>query len=135
MYLIDPRYNTLDLTVVLCTFIISAVALDGAGGILEAFALFTVLRAVRVIRIVRIFTEKQVIFLFLLLRLMETFSEPGDRRPPVDLTKQAKVGQFAVVITWCVRYQQDGFDLDLTYVTNRVIATSFPSTGLWSLYR
>ena len=33
------------------------------------------------------------------------------------------------------RYQQDGFDLDLTYVTNRVIATSFPSTGLWSLYR
>ena len=36
----------------------------------------------------------------------------------------------------CVfRYQLDGFDLDLTYVTNRVIATSFPSTGLWSLYR
>ena len=33
------------------------------------------------------------------------------------------------------RYQQDGFYLDLTYVTNRVIATSFPSTGLWSLYR
>ena len=33
------------------------------------------------------------------------------------------------------RYQQDGFDLDLTYVTNRVIATSFPSTGIWSLYR
>ena len=33
------------------------------------------------------------------------------------------------------RYQQDGFDLDLTYVTNRVIATSFPSTGVWSLYR
>ena len=36
---------------------------------------------------------------------------------------------------WFVRYQQDGFDLDLTYVTNRVIATSFPSTGVWSLYR
>ena len=35
----------------------------------------------------------------------------------------------------CFRYQQDGFDLDLTYVTNRVIATSFPSTGVWSLYR
>ena len=33
------------------------------------------------------------------------------------------------------RFQQDGYDLDLTYVTARVIATSFPSTGVWSLYR
>ena len=28
-----------------------------------------------------------------------------------------------------------GVDLDLTYVTKRVIATSFPSTGAWALYR
>ena len=33
------------------------------------------------------------------------------------------------------RYQQDGFDLDLTYVTARVIATSFPSQGWWAAYR
>ena len=33
------------------------------------------------------------------------------------------------------RYQQDGHDLDLTYVTKRVIATSFPSTGLTAMYR
>lgn len=33
------------------------------------------------------------------------------------------------------RYQKDGFDLDLTYVTERVIAMSFPSYGKMSLYR
>ncbi|XP_069495518.1 phosphatidylinositol 3,4,5-trisphosphate 3-phosphatase TPTE2-like isoform X2 [Ambystoma mexicanum] len=33
------------------------------------------------------------------------------------------------------RYQKDGFDLDLTYVTDRVIAMSFPSAGKQSFYR
>uniref|UniRef100_A0A4W5LTZ1 Transmembrane phosphatase with tensin homology n=1 Tax=Hucho hucho TaxID=62062 RepID=A0A4W5LTZ1_9TELE len=33
------------------------------------------------------------------------------------------------------RYQKDGFDLDLTYVTDRVIAMSFPSSGRQALYR
>uniref|UniRef100_A0A7N6BJ81 Phosphatidylinositol-3,4,5-trisphosphate 3-phosphatase n=1 Tax=Anabas testudineus TaxID=64144 RepID=A0A7N6BJ81_ANATE len=33
------------------------------------------------------------------------------------------------------RYQKDGFDLDLTYVTDRVIAMSFPSYGKQSFYR
>ncbi|XP_026129353.1 putative tyrosine-protein phosphatase TPTE isoform X2 [Carassius auratus] len=33
------------------------------------------------------------------------------------------------------RYQKDGFDLDLTYVTERVIAMSFPSSGKQALYR
>ncbi|XP_043849660.1 phosphatidylinositol 3,4,5-trisphosphate 3-phosphatase TPTE2-like [Dromiciops gliroides] len=33
------------------------------------------------------------------------------------------------------RYKKDGFDLDLTYVTDNVIAMSFPSSGSRSLYR
>lgn len=33
------------------------------------------------------------------------------------------------------RYQVGGHDLDLTYVTPRVVATSFPSTGIRAVYR
>uniref|UniRef100_G1U4G6 Uncharacterized protein n=1 Tax=Oryctolagus cuniculus TaxID=9986 RepID=G1U4G6_RABIT len=33
------------------------------------------------------------------------------------------------------RYNRDGFDLDLTYVTDRIIAMSFPSSGKQSFYR
>lgn len=33
------------------------------------------------------------------------------------------------------RYVKDGFDLDLTYITDRMIAMSFPSSGKTSMYR
>ncbi|WAQ99158.1 TPTE2-like protein [Mya arenaria] len=33
------------------------------------------------------------------------------------------------------RYVKDGFDLDLCYITERMIAMSFPSSGVQSMYR
>jgi len=99
-------YNAVDLVVIISTFIISAVAFSGIDWA-EGFSLFTALRFVRIVRIVRIYSEK---------KNLETAAR--------QLISQNKR-----------RYQQDGFDLDLTYVTNRVIATSFPSSGLWAAYR
>ena len=99
-------YNVVDFAVVLVTFIVACMAVSG-GLWAQKLALFTFLRFVRLIRLFRIYTEKKQLV--------------TAARQMVSQNKR--------------RFQQDGYDLDLTYVTARVIATSFPSTGVWSLYR
>ena len=34
-----------------------------------------------------------------------------------------------------VRFEEEGVNLDLTYITSRVIAMSYPSSGFESMYR
>jgi len=100
-------YNVVDFAVVCITFIIVITATTGAGQWAENFSILTVIRFVRLVRMFRMCTER---------KQLETAA-----RQMISQNKR--------------RYQQDGYDLDLTYVTKRVIATSFPSTGLTAMYR
>lgn len=101
-------FNSVDFVVVFISFIVtvSYTAVDISSNF--GFAkLIVVGRLIRIVMFVRLFTERKNI-------------EKGARH----LVSQNKR-----------RYQKDGFDLDLTYVTERVIAMSFPSSGKMSLYR
>eukprot|EP00096_Caligus_rogercresseyi_P015144 TRINITY_DN7586_c0_g1_i1.p1 TRINITY_DN7586_c0_g1~~TRINITY_DN7586_c0_g1_i1.p1 ORF type:complete len:597 (+),score=64.70 TRINITY_DN7586_c0_g1_i1:285-2075(+) len=99
-------YNVVDFAVVLITFIVVTVSITGQEWT-RTFAIFVVFRFIRIIRLLRLYTEK---------KQLETAT-----RQFISQNKR--------------RYQQDGYDLDLTYVTARVIATSFPSSGIWAWYR
>ncbi|XP_040589454.1 phosphatidylinositol 3,4,5-trisphosphate 3-phosphatase TPTE2-like isoform X2 [Mesocricetus auratus] len=63
-----------------------------------------------------------------LLILVRIFQLAHEKRYLEKLTRRLVSGNKR-------RYNKDGFDLDLTYVTERIIAMSFPSTGGQSFYR
>ena len=102
-------FNVVDFAVVIITLITAVCVVAAASGAEWAskVAVIVVLRFVRFVRLFRICTER----------------------------KQVEISIRQLVSQNKRRYQQDGYDLDLTYVTKRVIATSFPSTGVWALYR
>ncbi|XP_014403796.1 PREDICTED: phosphatidylinositol 3,4,5-trisphosphate 3-phosphatase TPTE2-like isoform X2 [Myotis brandtii] len=63
-----------------------------------------------------------------LIILMRIFHLAYEERQLEKLTRRMVSGNKR-------RYKKDGFDLDLTYVTERIIAMSFPSSGKESFYR
>ncbi|XP_036450222.1 putative tyrosine-protein phosphatase TPTE isoform X2 [Colossoma macropomum] len=107
----SSKLNIMDACIVIITLVVTVVytfsSFSGADLIPR---LVSILRALRIIILVRVFR----------LASQKRELEKVTRRM-VSENKR--------------RYQKDGFDLDLTYVTDRVIAMSFPSSGKQALYR
>ncbi|KAK2148601.1 hypothetical protein LSH36_489g00006 [Paralvinella palmiformis] len=88
-------------------FTILPIALNHLNTNVAFIRLFVAARLIRIILIIRLVTEKKNL-----------------ERATRKVVSQNKR-----------RYQKDGFDLDLCYITHRVIAMSFPSAGFMALYR
>lgn len=102
-------FNVVDFAVVLITLITAVAVASAVAGVEWAkhLSVLIILRLVRLVRLFRVCTEK----------------------------KQVEISARQLISQNKRRYQQDGYDLDLTYVTPNVVATSFPSVGLWAYYR
>ncbi|XP_020778542.1 putative tyrosine-protein phosphatase TPTE isoform X2 [Boleophthalmus pectinirostris] len=107
----SSRLNILDAVVVVVTLVVTMIYtftdLSGASLIPRVVTFLRFLRILILVRVFRLAAQKKEL-------------EKVTRRM-VSENKR--------------RYQKDGFDLDLTYVTDRVIAMSFPSSGKQSFYR
>ncbi|PAA50501.1 hypothetical protein BOX15_Mlig032453g1 [Macrostomum lignano] len=103
----------LDFAVVILTFIVSVVFmsvpdLSDTAKLGKLVVLARLIRLPRLVALVRVFlTERK------------------------NLTKATR----HVVSQNKKRYEDDGFDLDLCYITEKVIAMSYPSSGLMAMYR
>ncbi|KAI1893628.1 hypothetical protein AGOR_G00125670 [Albula goreensis] len=107
----SSRLNIIDACIVVVTLIVTMFytfsTLAGASLIPRVVSFLRALRVVILVRIVSLASQKKEL-------------EKVTRRM-ISENKR--------------RYQKDGFDLDLTYVTDRIIAMSFPSSGKQSFYR
>uniref|UniRef100_A0ABI0NZA0 Phosphatidylinositol-3,4,5-trisphosphate 3-phosphatase n=1 Tax=Bos taurus TaxID=9913 RepID=A0ABI0NZA0_BOVIN len=104
-------FNSLDAAIIIVTLLVDITYLLYDSILAKIFPrLRIVLRPVRLVILIRVFhLAYQKRHLEMLTRRMVS----GNKR----------------------RYKKDGFDLDLTYVTERIIAMSFPSSGKQSFYR
>lgn len=105
------KLNTLDAVIVVGTLLINMTySFSDLAATDQMPRMVTLLRVLRIVILIRIF------------RL-------------ASQKKQLEVVTRRMVSENKRRYMKDGFDLDLTYVTDRVIAMSFPSSGKQSFYR
>eukprot|EP00070_Physeter_catodon_P046150 XP_028353044.1 phosphatidylinositol 3,4,5-trisphosphate 3-phosphatase TPTE2-like [Physeter catodon] len=104
-------FNSLDAAIIVVTLLVNIAYIFYDFKVLKDFPkLTTILRPLRLIILIRVFhLAHQKRHLEMLTRRMVS----GNKR----------------------RYKKDGFDLDLTYITERIIAMSFPSSGKQSFYR
>ncbi|XP_003745380.1 phosphatidylinositol 3,4,5-trisphosphate 3-phosphatase TPTE2 [Galendromus occidentalis] len=105
-------YNKVDFCIIALTFVgsVSVLLITDLKPIhrfQKAVVLGRLVRIVGFVRFMRFYTEKK------------------------NLTKGAR----HVISENKRRFQQDGFDLDLVYVTSRIVAMSYPSSGKMSWYR
>ncbi|XP_073518709.1 phosphatidylinositol 3,4,5-trisphosphate 3-phosphatase TPTE2-like isoform X2 [Phyllobates terribilis] len=107
----SAKLNIFDAAIVVVTLIVTLIYtftdFSGATNIPRLVNFFRALRIIILVRIFRLASQKKQL-------------EKVTRRM-VSENKR--------------RYQKDGFDLDLTYITDRIIAMSFPSSGKQSFYR
>ncbi|KAM4619880.1 putative tyrosine-protein phosphatase TPTE [Polymixia lowei] len=107
----SSRLNIVDACIVVITLVVTMIyTFSDISGASLIPRVVTFLRALRVVILVRLF------------RL-------ASQRKELEKVTRRMVSENKR------RYQKDGFDLDLTYVTDRVIAMSFPSSGKQSFYR